>query len=183
MGYSGPDAPDKFGPERRPKVNPPRAPLEVALGFLSFLGTVAIIAIAVYFYGQLPDQIPGHFNAAGQVTDYQGRAFSFFLPALAVVFFVGFSLLKRIPHLYNYPTRITPENAGWLYRQGRTLLGWVQLEGVWLFAYAEWAIVQTSLRQADAFNLWIFWGFIAAVFLTLIVYVVRMARGPRRETL
>lgn len=182
MGYSGPDAPDKFGPER-PKVNPPRSPLEVVLGILSFVGTVAIIAIAVYSYGQLPDQIPGHFNAAGQITDYQGRAFIFFLPALAVVFFIGFSLLKRIPHLYNYPVRITPENAGWQYQQARTLIGWVQFEGIWLFTYAEWVIVQTSLNQADAFNLWIFWGFIGIVFLTIIVYIVRMARGPRREWL
>lgn len=168
-------------PGRRPKVNPPRSPLEVVLGLLSFVGTAVVIAIAVYSYAQLPEQIPSHFNATGQVTDYQGKAFIFFLPVLAVVFFVGFSLLKRIPHLYNYPIPITPENAEWQYQQGRTLVGWTQCEAIWLFVYAEWAIAQTSLRQADAFNLWIFWGFIAAVLLTICVYVVRLARGPRRE--
>ncbi|PIR13762.1 hypothetical protein COV49_01035 [Candidatus Falkowbacteria bacterium CG11_big_fil_rev_8_21_14_0_20_39_10] len=50
-----------------------------------------------YFYARFPEQVPTHWNMAGQVDDYSPRAFAaFFFPALALFMYILFLIL---PHL------------------------------------------------------------------------------------
>ena len=58
--------------------------------------------IGAWFYNQLPDEIPSHWNAKGEVDDYAGKWVIFLTPIINV-FVVGLiSLLVRIDPKKNY---------------------------------------------------------------------------------
>ncbi len=56
---------------------------------------------SIYFYSRLPDQIPSHWNAAGEVNGYMGKFWGVFLvPILMLGISLLFLFLPRIDNLY-----------------------------------------------------------------------------------
>jgi hypothetical protein len=66
----------------------------------------------------------------------------------------AFTILARYPHLFNYPVRVTPENAPRLYRSGRLLLRWLNVVLTWVFAFIEWQTLQVALGKATGLPEW-----------------------------
>lgn len=78
------------------------------------LGWVSIIAIWVLTitnYANLPGTIPIHYNGAGQADGFGRKDNILTLPVIATVLFVGLTILNKFPQVFNYPTKITAENA------------------------------------------------------------------------
>lgn len=67
-------------------------------------------------YASLPEQIPTHFGFNGNADDYGHKQSILLLPIIATVINIGMSVLSHYPELFNYPNKITPENAEQQYR-------------------------------------------------------------------
>jgi uncharacterized membrane protein len=79
-----------------------------------------IIAIAFMLYGivevllnwsTLPQQIPTHFDAAGNADGWGSKGTIWLLPAIVAVLIPSLLLLRRFPWLSNAPIKITEDNA------------------------------------------------------------------------
>lgn len=70
---------------------------------------IAIGSILVYV--KLPDTIPVHFNMQGEADRYGSKAVIFIFPVIALILYLVLTKLNKYPHIFNYPTEITPENA------------------------------------------------------------------------
>lgn len=65
--------------------------------FLCFLFIGAVVAVAVYLYPVLPEQIPTHWNIKGEVDDYTAKPWGvLILPLAAVITFVVMRLIPII---------------------------------------------------------------------------------------
>jgi uncharacterized membrane protein len=62
---------------------------------LSFIFIAIPIAVSIYLYPSLPDQIPTHWNLAGEVDDYTPKPWGVMILPLAAVFV--FLVMKLIP--------------------------------------------------------------------------------------
>lgn len=62
---------------------------------LCFLLILMTIAVAAWLYPSLPDRIPTHWNAAGEIDDYSGKPWGVIVLPLAAVF--SWALMKIIP--------------------------------------------------------------------------------------
>jgi uncharacterized membrane protein len=67
--------------------------------------------LAFYVFLKLPATIPTHFNGSGEVDHYGDKKTVLILPIIATAAFFGLTQLNRFPHLFNYMTKITEENA------------------------------------------------------------------------
>src|SRR5665647_1280270 len=114
----------------------------------------SIVAIAVlllnfsYFavkWADLPNTVPIHFNGAGDADGWGSRYVLIILPLLALVLFIGLSVISKYPYKFNYLVEITEENARKQYTNGRLLVSWLKLEIVLLFGYIEWYIVHAVM--------------------------------------
>jgi uncharacterized membrane protein len=65
---------------------------------------LATLLIGLYFYPQLPDKVPSHWNMKGQVDGWSGKAFAvWFFPLLNFGLYIMFFFLPRIdPRRENY---------------------------------------------------------------------------------
>lgn len=64
----------------------------------------------ILHYNKLPDQIPVHYNFSGVADAWGSRSTILILPIIALVIYIGFTVLQRFPQIYNYPAGISEEN-------------------------------------------------------------------------
>lgn len=60
---------------------------------ISFCLIAAALIVGLFLYARLPDPMPSHWNAAGQVDDYLPKFWGIFLMPMVTVVLVGFFLL------------------------------------------------------------------------------------------
>lgn len=119
---------------QRPKLNIKLNPIDYTLEVSGALILAALWLWTIYGYGDLPDSIPVHFNAAGNPDRYGGKATLFVLPVIAAFLYAGLSILAKYPHIFNYPTAITAENALKQYKGATRLLRYLKTAIVVIFA-------------------------------------------------
>jgi uncharacterized membrane protein len=106
----------------QPEIDLDRSPIEIVLMMVGAVAVTLHFMVVIYYWGELPARIPIHFDLSGQPDDWGGRGWLIALPLLAAVAWGGLSLMLRIPHRYNYPWPITPENARQQYRLARAMI-------------------------------------------------------------
>ena len=71
---------------------------------------VALIVALIVLWPQIPDRIPGHYNAAGEVTRYDGKGMIWVMPIVGMMLYAGLLLLSFFPQVWNMPVNLTREN-------------------------------------------------------------------------
>jgi uncharacterized membrane protein len=140
----------------------------VCLGLLVLLwvGTIAL-------FSKLPDQIPIHYNAAGQADDFSDRTHIFLLPVIATVIYIGMTLLNKHPHIYNYPATVTKENARRMYTSATKLFRVLKLAVVVIICGIVFMTYRTSLTNADGLGAWFLPFTVGLMILPIIFYLVK----------
>ena len=146
--YSG----DPAASRKRPVLDLPPFRLEIVLRVLVMLGIAVCIVQLALVWDVLPAHVPIHFGISGRPDRFGSKSMLLILPAVAVALALLLTLVARFPQSFNYPVRVTPENAPRLYRQGRLLLAWLNVLVVWLFAAIEQQTVEIALGHAHAFS-------------------------------
>ncbi|NBC08815.1 MAG: DUF1648 domain-containing protein [Bacteroidetes bacterium] len=130
--------------------------------FLLDIANVIVLLIlffvAVYYYGQLPEEVPIRFDAKGTPIAHRSKATLFVFPLLALVISVILFLIRRQPGMMNYPVEVTDENEAALYRESSTLVSGIMLVTNVLILYSCWNIVQIALGHSTGLSpsfLWI----------------------------
>ncbi|HEX9038358.1 MAG TPA: DUF1648 domain-containing protein [Ktedonobacterales bacterium] len=139
MGSLGDDQATRVWPSRRfrPHVRPPVTPGAFVANLITTAGLWFTIAPLVWWWSSIPDTVPSHFGANGQVDAYGPKATLLIYPAAAFCVTLLLQTLCRYPWIFNYPVRITAENAARQYVFGRLMLRWVNAT-VWLLGGFQW---------------------------------------------
>ncbi|MBP1918481.1 DUF1648 domain-containing protein [Youngiibacter multivorans] len=93
---------------------------------------ISYIALSWY---NLPDLIPGHYNAFGEIDRWGPKAEILFLPAVTLFVFFILTLISHYPSLWNVPRIRNEENAAAVYSCLKTMLVLLKLEIIILFFY------------------------------------------------
>lgn len=164
----------------RPHIRPPMMRGEVIAILITITGLLFTLIPLALYYPSLPATIPTHFGINGQVNGYGPKATLLIFPAIGVFITLLFQTLCRYPWVFNYPVRITAENATRQYSRGRLLLRWVNA-ALWIFGAVQWEALQAARSLAPSFSPAFSTGLIiAAVALPIIVIsvvVIWIARG------
>ena len=97
--------------------------------------------------------------------------------AVGIVAVTWASLPDRVPHVYDYPVRITEANAARQYGPAVDLITLLRLEMAWMFAGLTWGAVKVAQGEMEGLgvSLLVFW--LAAIVATMAVYIVLAVRG------
>jgi len=159
----------------RPIIPIPRTKLEWLLDGLSLLA-LALPAIYLFMvWGELPAKVPIHFNAAGEADGWGGKGTSLILPVIGLLLFLGMSLLRKIPHHFNYPVKLTQENAAQKYRLSIQMMSWMKFEISLMFGIILWNLVRTAQGHTDGLG-WLMPAALAVIFATMIYFIGRLTK-------
>lgn len=117
----------------RPKIKLGLTTTDKIFEILGWTSVLAIWVLTITNYTSLPDTIPIHYNGAGQADGFGGKVNILTLPLIATVLFVGLTILNKFPHIFNYPTNITADNALRQYTSATRLIRYLKFIIVVIF--------------------------------------------------
>lgn len=131
--------------KKQPKITVEKEQIDHILTGLAFAGVAFMIIATAMHYSNLPDQIPIHFNAAGNPDSYGNKTSILFLPVLGAILVLGINFVSKIPHSYNYLVTITEENAHYQYQKAVRMMRAINVILAGMFSYILWASIQVAL--------------------------------------
>lgn len=163
--------------EKRPKLEIPRTSRDKTIDAVNWGLLALLIAIPAFYYGSLPDEIPTHFNGLGEPDSYGGKASIWIIPGIGVAIFFLFTYLMRIPHSFNFPVKITEENAAVNYRDAVELMRYMLCIILLLFVFIAWTTCNTALGGETGMNKIVFWGLTAALVILPFYYMTKARKS------
>lgn len=147
--------------------------LLVALGWITWS--------ALWGPDRLPERVATHFDAAGNANAWGSPIGLALLPALALVIYLGMTLVERFPQTFNYPVRVTAENRARLEALTLEMIGWIKAEMLLLFTAIDGLIVNAMHSGQGRFPAQLMPCFLALILGTTGWYIAAMirARKPR----
>jgi len=142
---------------------------DIIVNVLCLIQLVGITIYLIVAWGNLPDQIPGHFGADGAVTRYDDKGILLVLPIIAWVMFIGISVVERFPQLWNTGVRVTEENKFRVYRVIKSLISKVKFIVITMFVFIT--IIQSL---AQSLPIWFSPVFLGVLFITIIFSFCRL---------
>jgi len=133
-------------------------PVAFGLDLANALVLLLLFALAIYYYNQLPAEIPIRFDAKGTPIASRTKATLFVFPVLALVISFILFLMRRQPNIINYPVEVTDENEQALYQQSSQLISGIMLTANVMLLLVCWNIVHVAMEQSEGINsvyLWI----------------------------
>ena len=137
-----------------PKINIELSKTDKLIEIISWITFIFVWVTIVINYSSLPDTIPIHFDASGQPDGYGSKAMIFLLGFILTFVFVLMTLLNKVPHIFNYPVKITAENAQYQYKNATKLIRYIRLSVVFLFTYILIMTMKTAHGEADGLGVW-----------------------------
>lgn len=139
--------------QNRPILKLKKTAFEITLNMLSLLLFIGSMVYLAVIWASLPDKVPTHFNLAGEANGWGHKGTLLLLPMIGFVVWIGFTLLERVPHVYNY-TGLTEENAERQYKNARTMMNVLKNEIMIIFVYLSWESVQLIYGRKVGFGVW-----------------------------
>jgi len=133
---------------------------------------IAIILYLIIGWNSFPEQIPGHFNAAGEVTRYDGRGALLIGPIVGGLLFGGLVLLGRFPQVWNTGVKVTEENRERIYRIVGNLIATMSLAITTSFVFIT--IVQSTASRLPS---WFTPASLAATFVPMLFFIVKLIKS------
>ena len=142
--------------------------LEIIVSLLSLVGVAVYLILA---WKTIPDQIPGHYNAAGEIDRWGDKSELILLPIVSWLMYGLITLVERFPQVWNTGVRITEENRTEVYRLLKSLIAVVKMFVLLMFG-------SLTVISSLGWNLpvWYVLGFLALLFGTIAYFIVRLTR-------
>jgi uncharacterized membrane protein len=161
---------------KRPQIEIKPDKFDLLIEAIGVLAILLLVLIPIYYYEQLPEQIPIHFNANGEVDAYDNRGTIWTLPVIGSVLFISLLILSRYPHLFNYLQEITPENAEYQYKNASKMLRSINTFTALLFTYICYSSIQVALGQQQGLTEYLIWIIIGISLSLPLYFFIRSSR-------
>lgn len=161
---------------KRPRIQIKLTPTDYLIEIVGAIGMVGLILFPVYFFNDLPSQIPKHFNALGQVDSYGPRGIIWLLPVIGLLLYAGLTLLNKFPFALNYPTKVTDDNAERLYTLGTRTIRLLKTIVVLSFFFLNFKTIEIALNKSTEIGKFYLPVFLAVLTISIGTTMYRMTR-------
>ena len=104
-----------------------------ALGLAAPVLLLGALVFVLCRFPALPEKVPMHFNAAGEIDGYGGRASLLLMPLIGLVMDAVLAITARFPKSWNLGVRVTLLNRVRVYRLARDMMAELRLAMAVLF--------------------------------------------------
>jgi uncharacterized membrane protein len=130
--------------------------------------------VTAFYYGQLPAQIPIHFGVGGKADSFGPKLILWILPTINLAIFYGLEATTKTSYKwFNYPVKITEENAAMQHKIALQMIGVIRLIICLMFSFIVYSIVKAALADEGQLNMWIMGLFLMLLFGSIGYYTWR----------
>jgi uncharacterized membrane protein len=154
---------------------PKRSASDWILEALAFAALAAIIVTVATHWTEIPARVPRHFGVSGAPDGWGDKNGMLLLPFTAIGLYILMTVTSRYQRLINVPMAIdrdAPEVQRLLQSMSITL----KMVVLFVFAYVEWAKVNTALGRSSGLGKQFLPISLIAVFLPLGLYLQKLRK-------
>lgn len=119
-----------------------RGKLDMILNLLCLILLIGITLWLTIFWDRIPDQVPMHYDFAGNINRWGKKSEMLLLPVMAWLLYLLLTVIERFPKIWNTGVTVTEENRERVYTSLLHLISTMKFIIVCIFT---WLIVQTPL--------------------------------------
>ncbi len=157
---------------KRPRIKIELTATDKAVELIGWFALLAIWVLTITSYSNLPNTIPTHYNFAGKADGFGGKINILILPLVATFLFVVMTIANRFPHVFNYPTKITAENAFRQYTNVTIMNRYLKLILVIIFGLVEYK----TIKNTNGLDVWFLPLTMGLVFIPLTYFIIKSFR-------
>lgn len=161
---------------KRPVIEVPKRPLDKSVDLLGFAAILFMFTFGTLNYGNLPDSIPTKFGIDGEPTQWSPKPLLWLLPFIGLITWSGIYLLNKVPHIFNYLTPITPENALYQYTTATRFLRYLNTGIALIFAYLFSSMIQAGLGIQDGLSIWFLPVLMVGLVGSIVIYLFNSSK-------
>ena len=158
---------------KRPQIKLQLNQTDKILEVLGWVSVVGIWALTLTNYSILPEIIPIHFNGAGKADGFGNKTHIFVLPIISTLLFIGLTTLNKHPHMFNYTSQITKENAVHQYTNATRMMRVLKLVIVVLFGLIVFRKIQIVNGHADGLGTWFLPLTMGMIFIPMLYFLIK----------
>jgi uncharacterized membrane protein len=162
--------------DSRPKIRISLTPLDKFLETISVVLLVLIWVLVLYSYPKLPGIIPIHYDAAGEVNGYGNKTTILIFPFIALAVYILLTRLNKYPHVFNYMSKITEENAQKQYTMATRMIRYLKLIVLLTLAFITGSTYLTTTGITKGPGSWFLPCILAMLFIPTIILIVKSFR-------
>jgi uncharacterized membrane protein len=138
-------------------------------------GMVLLIALPVFYFNDLPDTIPVHFNLLGEPDRYGSRNSIWALPAIGLFLFVTIIFIpKMLIHFNN--TDFDSEEKKYRFLNAMRMVRLINMLVVFMFSSITYYTILISLGNPTGLWNYSTLFFLLLIFVVIIVFIIRMKK-------
>lgn len=143
-----------------------------ALSLALVFGTILYLIV---MWKSIPDTIPAHYNAAGEVNRWGGKSELLMLPIIGGMLYFFITLIQQYPQAWNTGVTVTEENRERVYRILRNLIGTTKLMMLLVFSSLT---VLSSLGLA--LPIWYLGVFLVLLFGSITFFIIQLSKERQK---
>ncbi|MDE3201463.1 MAG: hypothetical protein KGN79_11145 [Acidobacteriota bacterium] len=148
----------------------------VVLGYLVWITWSALAGP-----NRLTGPVPIHYDAAGHVTAWGAPTGLMLLPVVAVMLYLGMTVVSRFPSSFNFPVRVLPSVRSAVEDITLDMIAWVKLELTLLFATLQSAMIAGARGSGPGLPPLLMPAFLVVIFGTVGWHFAAVLRVARRQ--
>lgn len=163
--------------KEQPKLDVRPNPVELVISWMGGIALFVALSYCLHVYPDLPDRIATKFKTNGQPKSYSGKQVIYVLPIIGILTWALLQYLSRHPHWYNYPFKITLDNAKRQYQLGVSMI--LQLNAVMsiLFALITWDTIRIATCNCPGTMAYLSMITMIAMGVILAIYIYRSSQA------
>ncbi|WP_088036375.1 DUF1648 domain-containing protein [Evansella clarkii] len=160
----------------KPKIQIPKTKSEWAWDITGYTFYMGSILLLVFVWNTLPEEVPAHYNAAGEVTRWGSKYELFILPIVGAFTAIVMTVFERFPEIHNYPKRLNESNAKEFYLNSRKLLNQVKNICLIIFALILFESVSIAIGSGSLLGIWFLPIVIAGTCFPIVTGLIRQRK-------
>ncbi len=149
-----------------------RSKYDVTINLICLLLLSGLVVYLLINWSDIPDKIPGHYNAMGEVDRWGNKGELLFLPIIGWIMYIGITVLEHFPQVWNTGVTVTEENKARIYPILKNIIGTTKLLVVGVFV-----ILDINSALAKSLPIWFLPIFLVLMFGSIIFSVVKLTRA------
>ena len=142
--------------------------------FVEMVCLTLLVGVSIYLYlnwSSIPDMIPGHYNAMGEIDRMGSKQELVVLPIIGWLMYLILTVIGKFPQIWNTGVSVTEENKERVYRITKNLLNTVKLIMVAVFVY-----LTINDSQVITLTVWFLPVFLIFEFGSMIFFIIKLVR-------
>ena len=145
---------------------------DIAINVICLLLLFWIVIYLFVDWNNIPDKIPGHYNAMGKVDRWGNKAELLVLPIIGWIMYIGITAIEHFPQVWNTGVTVTEENKARIYRILKDMNGTLKLIVVVIFVY-----LTVNSMSAENLSPWFLPAFLVLTFGSLIFFIIKLVKA------